>query len=377
MDTRHQRHVELICESGHKRVLTLEPGRDTGMWCLTEDAVLRPASPNVRGARLFLRFDGATFAIGTHPSTLFYLHPPASLASGELRIAYRLGPPPPDPDLGPDDATQVRLSPVPAGEEPTRVASHPPLDEWEEATRVAPPPDVSSLNAPGLVPGAPAAEASVAVRATVDATLANANDETAVGPPPKVPALRGGAERRPEARRGVGNEETRVEAPHHKVAAPPVAAKPKAGRITPIRIGIFAMMVTVFALVSAASALRRSAAPAGKPTAQVRAARPAPSSATPPSSGASARAVTAAEVHAAAPVGPSDSQTPPVARPPATESAPLAVAEGDGERAAVLAVESGAADRAAGLYDSLAASHPERPAYREAARILRAKATPR
>jgi hypothetical protein len=321
MDTRYQRHVELTWETGHKQVLTLEPGRDTGLWCLTGDGVLRPASPDLRGARLFIRFDGETFAIGMHPSAMFDVDPPASLAAGELQILYRLGPPLRDPDLGYDDVTRVWSSPVPSGEERTRVESRPPMDEWDEATQVAPP--------------------------------LNLGDETAVGPPPRVPALR--------------------------VAAPPVVAKPKGGRITPIRIGILAMMVTVFALVTVTSTLKRSPAPAPtpKPTAQVRAARPAPSSAASASAGAPAQAVTATEAHTAASVEPADPREPPVARPPAAGSAPLATADGDRERAAVLAVESGAADRAANLYESLAASHPERQAYREAARILRAKAAPR
>jgi len=43
------------------------------------------------------------------------------------------------------------------------------------------------------------------------------------------------------------------------------------------------------------------------------------------------------------------------------------------ERAAVDAVVAGSYADAARLYDQLAATHPDRPAYAEAARILRAK----
>lgn len=69
----------------------------------------------------------------------------------------------------------------------------------------------------------------------------------------------------------------------------------------------------------------------------------------------------------------------PAPPPPAVStSRPIAAAQShrDGpppdERAAVDAVASGAYARAARLYDALAASHPEREAYREAARIARA-----
>ncbi len=59
METREQRHLELVSENGTKRVLTFELGRDTGVWCLAGDGSLGPAGPRVAGARLFLRFDGA------------------------------------------------------------------------------------------------------------------------------------------------------------------------------------------------------------------------------------------------------------------------------------------------------------------------------
>ena len=84
MMTREYRYVELVNERGAKRVLTLEPGRDTGVWCLAGDGTLRPAGPEGHGAKVFLRYDGARLFVGTQWEEL---EAPASTTTGGLRIA--------------------------------------------------------------------------------------------------------------------------------------------------------------------------------------------------------------------------------------------------------------------------------------------------
>jgi hypothetical protein len=256
----------------------------------------------------------------------------------------------------------------------------------EQVTVIAPPP-------PGVPSSAHADEKtrvlpSVVVRTPTDPILLS-------GPPrePTAPSVRAPGRPELEMKRRVADEETRVaplELPGGTIAPPPAAAKSKATRITPLRIGILAMMVTVFALVTvAANQKKTSAAPAVKRTATTSQARPGSSGASATlhaqatgsavdgaavsAPGTRAQPVTPMGANATAPL-PSDSQTSPVARAPAAGSAPSVTAEPGSERAAVLAVESGATDRAANLYASLAASHPERSAYGEAARILRARA---
>jgi hypothetical protein len=66
---------------------------------------------------------------------------------------------------------------------------------------------------------------------------------------------------------------------------------------------------------------------------------------------------------------------------PAASAVPRAAADLAGkrtlERMAVDALAAGAATEAIALYDELATQHPDVPAYREAARILRARVAER
>ena len=133
--TREQRYLELVTESGAKRVLTLEPGRDTGVWCLAGDGSLRPAGPQIEGARVFLRFDGARLFVGTQWDEL---QPPAQLTTGGLRIAYRVGAPPRERADSDDEKTEIRAPLIAAAIRTPRPPSSVIVDD--DATRVVPSP---------------------------------------------------------------------------------------------------------------------------------------------------------------------------------------------------------------------------------------------
>jgi len=114
---------------------------------------------------------------------------------------------------------------------------------------------------------------------------------------------------------------------------------------------------------------------------------PPPRAATKPAPSASASAKTAKSAKPEKSAEPEDLEpekpTPapiataakPAPSPANTKTAPAAVSsQKTAERAAVDAVAAGAWEPAAKMYDELAKQHPENPAYKEAARILRAKA---
>lgn len=108
---------------------------------------------------------------------------------------------------------------------------------------------------------------------------------------------------------------------------------------------------------------------------------PAPTKAKPTSSGSASVAQakvtkpSATEELAEEPTPPKPTVSAPTASaPPASTKGPQTTTQKTPERTAVDAVAAGSLAPAADLYDELAKSHPENPAYKEAARILRAKA---
>lgn len=341
--THEQRYLEVVTENGARRVLTLQPGRDTGVWCLAGDGTLRPDGPQIDGAKVFLRFDGARLFVGTWDE----LQPPRQVTTGGVRIAYRVGIPPrerADVEVVDDDEekTQIRARMVSVAPAPRPASSVPPSPP--------PPPLPKKADAPFFP------------RPVVAAKQAFSDDETRVGPPPDVlkkatmpvlpPPARGA---RPDARL----EDTAPSRP-----------KPKRGTrgLTPIRAAILAMLVVAVAVVAVGSSQGQIATAARRALGRTMATQTRPTAAVAPSA-------------AHDPMSPISSSSTSALRPSASVAAftsstsaatPLLMGVVN-ERAAVLAVESGATERAARLYEGLASSHADRPAYREAVRILRAK----
>jgi hypothetical protein len=346
--TREQRYVEIVTETGTRRVLTLKAGRDTGVWCLADDGSVRPAGLESDGAKVFLRFDGARLFVGTRQDELQPLQPPTQRTTGGLRIAYRVGTPPRERADDDDEKTQIRAPPVPPLRAP-RAAS--PVIVDEGATRVAPAP---------LVPKKP--DAPFFPRSVVEGKGAFSDDETRIGPPPDLLKKASMPMRPPPAAPVLRDARLEDTAPSRP--------KPKRGTsgLTPIRGAILAMMVVVVTVLTVGSSRKPIAIDAWRAltrtmATQTRTAAPAaPSAALDPISPASASSTSAPQASASAAL----------LAPPASTPAPLSAGALD-ERAAVLAVESGAVERAARLYEGLASSRADRPAYREAARILRAR----
>jgi hypothetical protein len=393
METREQRYLELITENGTQRVLNFEPGRDTGVWCLAGDGALRPAGPHVDGPRVFLRFYGARLFVGT---TWDELQASSTINVGGLKIGYRVGPAPAPRNRDADEeATAIRApplavlaqmpnlgsppsaaSPLPSSSRQPAATPRPsPMSELgDDKTRVFSPlslPPSPALPTPRATAVARSLEASpprplVDPAPAIDLKRGRSDDETRVGPPPDVRSRKGGPT---------------VLAPLQTTPAPAApAAKPKAGiRVTPIQGGILGLMALVVVMVTVGTSRKnvhtvpqasktsvaapRASVPVGLSAASTPGSTAAPSSPSgAPSSDSSPTP---------APVAPlSSTSVASSASVPTASSPPPGIHD---ERAAVLAVESGATDRAARLYDGLASAHPDRPAYREAARILRAK----
>ncbi len=503
MDSR-QRYVELVPEKGEKRTLTLDVGRDTGLWCLTAEGNLRPvAGANLEGARVFLRFDGSNLSLGTHPSGLLDLHPPAVLETGGLRISYRIGAPP--RDLTDEDATEIRPPLSPRHREAPVARRAAGASDWDDATRVCPPPaelaeiveqhrleqlravtpssppprdsptprpvfeggrGLGNDKATVVVPpgghgahagdgahgdrptGTPPPPARIDDKATVIAPPpVYTGNETVVGAPPRPPPSgddtgagppretvigappRGAGAPMPMPMKRGPDKETLAAPPRTAAAsplplpmpppatgqlaplAPPTAPAKAKGqvRITPIQIGILVLMVAVLGLLTLGVGTSRKKGPEGPEAKAVVPPRSAPSGSNAAAGGAPSGAAmrappaqTAALGALAGSAAPAEGPTPaggparlaqtnPLSAASAAQSSagtgatsaassasagpvvPVVPAGEADERAAVLAVESGAMDRAAGMYDALATAHPERPAFREAARILRSK----
>lgn len=400
MDPREQQTLEIMLEDGTRRVLTLEVGRDTGVWCVTNDGALVPATPRTEGARLFVRYDGGRVFVGSQWQELQREIP---VSAGGLRVAHRSG----VSRIDDDDATAIR--PPPFG-----VA--PPDDEAEAKTRIAPPPagfefGMKRTPASGIAVSRPPAEEP----------NRKFDDETRIGPPPEIRKQSGAL---PSAAPAAGypsplkmDAVTRTAPPPAPippkliVTSPPAAQSaqvdtvPGKGKtaIKPIHFAFLGLLgVTgVFLAMSSsrsqvpAPVVKSAPAPSAKAVPSSTAASLASSRATGsgtaiPSAASSSSALAASSAtftkpgSAAAPEAPTvaaaDSAGAPPASTKAEPSSSAAAASAtplDGtERAAVLAVESGAIDKAARLYDGLAAAHPDKPAYREAARILHAKAAP-
>jgi len=334
MTTRDRRPIELTNEREAMRVLTLHPGRDTGVWCLARDGSLRPASGEIEGARVFLRFDGARLFIGTQ---WHELAPPAPTPTEDPRAAYGFGSAWHDV-ADDDDAAEID----------------------EDVTPLWCP--VRALSASPLTPSFPRkAEASGPV--TVAASMPRSVLYSAC-------ASTG-------TRRRFSDEETRVRfrrGSSDPPSAPPVAreatARPSRGAtLSPVRSAILAMMVVTVAVVAIGSSHRTVASKPRAEKAQ-NTALVAPHAATAVPVGATP-STSAAPLPSSSPAVPAHSASATLS-PAAPGSAAVRAGSPD-ERAAVMAVESGASDRAGDLYDALATAHPDRPAYREAARILRAK----
>jgi hypothetical protein len=317
MTRRDRPSTEPTTERQAMRVLTLYPGRDTGVWCLARDGSLRPASPEIEGASVFLRFDGARLFLGTH--------------------WHEVEPPPPKPTEDPRAAYGFGL------------ASHDDGDDDDD--------DADSTRTPFL-PGKAGASAPAALTAPMPPLLLSS---------PCPPA---GTQRR------FSDDETRVRfraSPSDPPRVAPVAQEATARRrrgaaLSPVRFAILAMMLVTVAVVAVGSSRRKVAGMSPGEKAQNRALAA--------SGTATAFPVGATPSTRAAPLPPSPALPAPSAAATLSPAAPRSVAVGAGspdERAAVLAVESGAPDRAGAIYDALAAAHPDKPAYREAARILRAK----
>lgn len=173
-----------------------------------------------------------------------------------------------------------------------------------------------------------------------------------------------------------------------------VSSEPAAGISGPKKalIALFPLLIAAVAVLFFGEELGLDPKPPRRPAATAKAsasaaARPAPTAAESPTSSAAATSAAPPEPNAsaappatsasAAPPEPNAKETPPdPARSP--RAAPSQQVKGASERSlqrqAADAVAAGSFARAAALYDQLAKEHPNKPAYAEAAAIMREKA---